>query len=67
MNAPSLLSRRAAVVLIAGACLGACTGCEQDDTVRGAGSIDVPVEKLKFEPTPGKGVSGPRARPGRNP
>ncbi len=66
MSASPLLSRRATLVMIAGACLGACTGCERDDTVRGAGSIDVPIENLKFEPAPGKGLSGPRSKPKRN-
>jgi len=43
--------RRLATAFLVLAGLSLNAGCSGDDTVRGAGSIDVPVEKLKFEPT----------------
>ncbi|AMV38162.1 hypothetical protein [Planctomyces sp. SH-PL62] len=68
MNPHALLSRRAAFVLLAGACLAPGVGCQRDDTVRGAGSIDVPVENLKFQPTPKGNAKGKsRARPVNKP
>jgi len=38
-------------ILVACAALVAAPGCERDETVRGAGSIEVPAENLKFQPT----------------
>lgn len=55
-NAP-LSRRRAALALLASACLAPAVGCGGDGTVRGAGSIDVPAENLKFQPAP-KGKKG---------
>ncbi|WP_165069085.1 hypothetical protein [Paludisphaera rhizosphaerae] len=47
---PSLRRRLPLVSLVVvGLAFG--SGCGGDDTVRGAGSIDVPVEMLKFQPT----------------
>lgn len=50
-NAP-LSRRRAALALLASACLIPGVGCGKDETVRGAGSIDIPAEDLKFKVTP---------------
>ncbi|MDG3004792.1 hypothetical protein [Paludisphaera mucosa] len=53
MNRHDLLSRRrAALALLGGACLAAGVGCQKDETVRGAGSIDIPAEDLKLKVTP---------------
>jgi len=63
--APTPRRRRARLSLVLGACIALVAGCNQDDTVRGAGSIDVPVEKLKFEPT-AKAPSRAKSRATRN-
>ena len=53
MNRHALLSRRrAAFALLACAVLAPGLGCQKDETVRGAGSIDIPAEDLKFKVTP---------------
>lgn len=57
MNQTSILSRRAALALLASACLAPGVGCGGDDTVRGAGSIDIPEDKLKLQPV-SKGKKG---------
>jgi hypothetical protein len=60
MNPHDLLSRRrAALALLAAACLVPVAGCQRDETVRGAGSIDIPAEDLKLKVTP----KGKRAKP----
>lgn len=60
MNQHVLMSRRrAALAILASACLAEGAGCGGDDTVRGAGSIEVPQENLKFDPRP----KGKKARP----
>lgn len=41
-----------ALALLASACLVPAIGCGGDDTVRGAGSIDIPEENLKVPVTP---------------
>ncbi|WP_337172959.1 hypothetical protein [Paludisphaera sp.] len=53
MNPEAPLSRRrAALALLASACLVPLVGCGGDGTVRGAGSIDIPEENLKIQVTP---------------
>ncbi len=52
MHQDALPSRRMALALLAAVCLAPGLGCGGDDTVRGAGSIEVPPENLKFEPKP---------------
>ena len=61
MNPHDLLSRRrAALALLASAaCLVPGLGCQRDETVRGAGSIDIPAEDLKLKVAP----KGKRPRP----
>jgi len=49
-----------ALLVVAGMALGFGAGCVKDDTVRGAGSIDVPPENLKFQPKV-KGAKPPKA------
>jgi hypothetical protein len=42
--------RRLVTVLIVLGGFASSAGCGGDETVRGAGSIDIPIESLKFEP-----------------
>lgn len=45
--------RRAGLRLVLCGFLIAATGCEEpDDSLRGAGSIHVPADDLKFQPSP---------------
>jgi len=60
---PSRFGARFLLVVCAALVAGA--GCEQDETVRGAGSIEVPAENLKFQPTP-KGAGKVKSRASRN-
>ena len=50
MTIPSR-SRSRCVWLLTCAFLAGAAGCQRDDTVRGAGSIDIPKESLKYHPT----------------
>jgi predicted small secreted protein len=53
--------RRLAPALFVVTGLALSSGCNRDDTVRGAGSIDVPVENLKFQPTTKGSSKAPKA------
>ncbi|AMV38161.1 hypothetical protein [Planctomyces sp. SH-PL62] len=49
----SLARRRAGLRLVLCGFLIAATGCEEpDDSLRGAGSIHVPADDLRFQPSP---------------
>jgi hypothetical protein len=65
MNRPMISTprRRLAPALIVLVALAFIPGCSRDDTVRGAGSIEIPAEKLKFQPTTKGSSKAPKAAP----
>lgn len=54
-------NRHAFRLLLCASSLMVLPGCDVDDTVRGAGSIDVPKEALKYQP-PTK-AAGAKSKP----
>lgn len=66
---PSLSGRRGGLALLLCAALVAASGCDAleeppDDSLRGAGSIDVPSADLRFRPTPSEPEEPWPAEPG---
>lgn len=63
MNRPMISAQRRrlapALLIIVGLAFG--PGCGGDDTVRGAGSIDIPSENLKYQPPPKGSSKSPKA------
>ncbi|WP_165250996.1 hypothetical protein [Paludisphaera soli] len=60
MNPHDLLSRRRAALALLAAAIVPVAGCQRDETVRGAGSIDIPAEDLKLKVTP-RGKNKPKS------